>query len=175
MKMRGELPKPGYFKNQNSYFVKTVCSWYCSQVRRTRLKQLSSSSSNNSIEDKVISLVFPSVYTKLCVCVYVSCSVVSNPVDCSLPDSSVHGIFQARILEWVVIPFSSSLYIGLHLPPYSQHQFSSHKLVNKENPFIFVSYTWQKFCLMLSFYLNIEHGQGQTERILNHHQSVSLA
>ena len=81
MKKRGELPKPGYFKNQNSYFVKTVCSWYCSQVRRTRLKQLSSSSSNNSIEDKVISLVFPSVYTKLCVCVYVSCSVVSNPVN----------------------------------------------------------------------------------------------
>ena len=27
-------------------------------------------------------------------------------MDCSLPDSSVHGIFQARILEWVAIPFS---------------------------------------------------------------------
>ena len=29
-----------------------------------------------------------------------------NPVDCSLPGSSVHGILQARILEWVAIPFS---------------------------------------------------------------------
>ena len=29
-----------------------------------------------------------------------------NPVDCSLPGSSVHGIFQARILEWVAISFS---------------------------------------------------------------------
>ena len=29
-----------------------------------------------------------------------------NPVDCSPPDSSVHGILQARILEWVAIPFS---------------------------------------------------------------------
>ena len=29
-----------------------------------------------------------------------------QPVDCSLPDSSVHGILQARILEWVAIPFS---------------------------------------------------------------------
>ena len=29
-----------------------------------------------------------------------------NPMDCSPPGSSVHGIFQARILEWVVIPFS---------------------------------------------------------------------
>ena len=37
------------------------------------------------------------------------CSVLSdscNPIDCSLPDFSVHGIVQARILEWVVIPFS---------------------------------------------------------------------
>ena len=29
-----------------------------------------------------------------------------DPMDCSLPDSSVHGILQARILEWVAIPFS---------------------------------------------------------------------
>ena len=29
-----------------------------------------------------------------------------NPVDCSLPGSSVHGILQARILEWVAISFS---------------------------------------------------------------------
>ena len=28
-----------------------------------------------------------------------------NSVDCSLPGSSVHGILQARILEWVAIPF----------------------------------------------------------------------
>ena len=29
-----------------------------------------------------------------------------NPIDCSPPDSSVHGIFQARILEWVVTAYS---------------------------------------------------------------------
>ena len=29
-----------------------------------------------------------------------------NPMDCSLPGSSVHGLFQARILEWVAISFS---------------------------------------------------------------------
>ena len=28
-----------------------------------------------------------------------------NPMDCSPPDSSLHGILQARILDWVVIPF----------------------------------------------------------------------
>ena len=39
----------------------------------------------------------------------VSLSVMSNsfnPMDCSLPGSSVHGILQARILEWVAIPIS---------------------------------------------------------------------
>ena len=29
-----------------------------------------------------------------------------NPMDCSPPDSSIHGLFQARILEWVAISFS---------------------------------------------------------------------
>ena len=34
-----------------------------------------------------------------------SCPTLCKPVDCSLPGSSVHGILQARILEWVAIPF----------------------------------------------------------------------
>ena len=32
-----------------------------------------------------------------------SCLTLCHPMDCSLPGSSVHGIFQARILEWIVI------------------------------------------------------------------------
>ena len=35
-----------------------------------------------------------------------SCPTLCNPMDCSLPGSSVHGIFQARVLEWVAIAFS---------------------------------------------------------------------
>ena len=35
-----------------------------------------------------------------------SCQTLSDPMDCSLPGSSVHGIFQARGLEWGVIAFS---------------------------------------------------------------------
>ena len=35
-----------------------------------------------------------------------SCSALWDPMDCSPPGSSVHGILQARILEWVAIPFS---------------------------------------------------------------------
>ena len=35
-----------------------------------------------------------------------SCPTLCDPVDCSLPGFSVHGILQARILEWVAISFS---------------------------------------------------------------------
>ena len=34
------------------------------------------------------------------------CPTLRDPMDCSLPGSSVHGIFQARVLEWVAIAFS---------------------------------------------------------------------
>ena len=34
------------------------------------------------------------------------CLTLSDPMDCSLPGSSVHGIFKARVLEWVAIAFS---------------------------------------------------------------------
>ena len=35
------------------------------------------------------------------------CLTLSDPMDCSLPGSSVHGIFQARVLEWGAIAFST--------------------------------------------------------------------
>ena len=35
-----------------------------------------------------------------------SCPTLCDPMDCSLPGSSIHGILQARILKWVAIPFS---------------------------------------------------------------------
>ena len=55
-----------------------------------------------------------------------SCLTLSNTIECSLPGSSVHGIFQARVLEWVAIAFSDhtciqifkwlfSITLGLHL------------------------------------------------------------
>ena len=41
-----------------------------------------------------------------------SCPTLSDPMDCSLPDSSVHGVFQARVLEWGAIAFSMSFLRG---------------------------------------------------------------
>ena len=38
-----------------------------------------------------------------------SCQTLSDPMDCSLPGSSVHRIFQARVLEWGAIAFSIGL------------------------------------------------------------------
>ena len=37
-----------------------------------------------------------------------SCLTLSDPMDCSLSGSSVHGIFQARVLEWGAIAFSAT-------------------------------------------------------------------
>ena len=46
------------------------------------------------------------VYEKVKVLVTQSCLILCNPINCNQPGSSVHGILQARKLEWVAIPFS---------------------------------------------------------------------
>ena len=51
-------------------------------------------------------LPFPSPMQKSESEIVQSCPTLSDPMDCSLPGSSVHGIFQARVLEWGAIAFS---------------------------------------------------------------------
>ena len=58
----------------------------------------------------------------LVLCVYVfaqSCLPLCDPMDCSLLGSSVHGIYQARILEWVTTSFLQDIFLtqGLNLGP----------------------------------------------------------
>ena len=48
-----------------------------------------------------------------------SCPTLCDPIDCSQPGSSVRGILQARILEWVAVPFSRG-----SSPPRDQTQVS---------------------------------------------------
>ena len=53
--------------------------------------------------------IWPFVYIYVCLCVCLGaqlCPTLCNSMDCSPPDSSVHWILQAKILEWVAIPFS---------------------------------------------------------------------
>ena len=47
-----------------------------------------------------------------------SCPTLSDPMDCCLTGSSVHGIFQARVLEWGAIAFSD-IHIYIHIYKYT--------------------------------------------------------
>ena len=51
---------------------------------------------------------------------------LSDPMDCSLPGSSVHGIFQARVLEWGAIAFS-----GHYKRPETKEQKEVHLSIDK--------------------------------------------
>ena len=42
---------------------------------------------------------------------------LSDPMDCSLPGSPIHGIFQSRVLEWGAIAFSVSMLFSQIIPP----------------------------------------------------------
>ena len=59
----------------------------------------------NSLNPSAIDFLF-SFIVKVKVLVIQSCPTLYDPMDCSLPGSSVHGILQARILERVAMPFS---------------------------------------------------------------------
>ena len=54
----------------------------------------------------------------VCICHAQSCPTLCDPMDCSQPSTSVHGLLQERILEWVAISFSRDQtyvsYISLH-------------------------------------------------------------
>ena len=53
--------------------------------------------------------IYPKLQIKVKMLVTQSCPTLYNPLDCSLPGSSVHGIVQARILQWVTIPSPGDL------------------------------------------------------------------
>jgi len=56
---------------------------------------------------------------------------LSDPMDCSQPDSSIHGIFQARVLEWGAIAFSFDKYIGSQKYPSTIRKNRSESIMAK--------------------------------------------
>ena len=54
-----------------------------------------------------------------------SCPTLSDPMDCSPPGSSIHGIFQARVLEWGAIAFSAQVVLVLKNLPARQETWVS--------------------------------------------------
>ena len=89
-----------------------------------------------------------------------SCPTPSNPMDCSQPGSSIHGICQARVLEWVAIAFSltalgvvkTTVYGAFHcgakrsFPVTDPHLIPRHKFVN-----LFPKREWHPFLYKLSY------------------------
>ena len=80
-----------------------------------------------------------------------SCLTLSDPIDCSLPGSSIHGIFKARVLEWGAIAFSKRMS--------SRYQFNSFRDLNTVSCryILNIIYTWSlHFSLSLCLAGDIE-------------------
>ena len=96
-----------YFKN-NLYWkiISFSCLIELSRTSSTKLKK--AVISGGILASFLMGVIQVSLYDVWwCVCeVAQSCPTLCDPVDYSPPDSSVHGILQARILEWVAISFS---------------------------------------------------------------------
>ena len=80
------------------------------------------------------------------------CPTLSNPMDCSPPGSSIHGIFQTRVLEWGAIAFSM-IYCNNQLKKYrvsflrlAKGAFSVPLLMSMSEAFSVPFYTLIKFC-----------------------------
>ena len=79
----------GEFNSDDHYI------YYCGQesLRRNRVAIMVNKRVQNAVKESESEVVQ-------------SCPTLCDPVDCSLPGFSIHGILQARILEWVTISFS---------------------------------------------------------------------
>ena len=96
-----------------------------------------------------------------------SCPTLSNPMDCSLAGSSIHGIFQARVLEWGAIAFSDNCRHCLpnHGTSFSRTEgrFSEHFSLTQRSKDCFQEHPWNKaelgsqLCSFLSQLLNSQN------------------
>ena len=77
-----------------------------------------------------------------------SCPTLCNPMDCSLPGSSVHRVFQARILEWVAISFLQGIFPTQGLNPGLPHcrvKQTLYHLSHQGSPvWSFADWTWSR-------------------------------
>ena len=96
---------PGKFHRQRrlegySHGISMGWTWFSDSTIKIKIKAFSPGKESKYREN----LLF-----RECVCVLLTlvCLTLCNPTDWSSPGSSIHGTFQARILKWVSIPFSS--------------------------------------------------------------------
>ena len=75
-----------------------------------------------------------------------------NPMDCSLPGSSVHRIFQARILEWVAISFSQGIFLNQTQVPCLSGRFFTAELGGKIPKLSIVCHCFLDILVLQSFF-----------------------
>ena len=63
-----------------------------------------------------------------------SCPTLSDPMDCSLRGSSIHGIFQTRVLEWVAIAFSKLIHSSVCVCVYIYIYICQSQILNSSHP-----------------------------------------
>ena len=90
-----------------------VCVFVCVCVCKLSTHTCSEATERSTSFSRIIHFwtrlnCFPSLEMKVSQSCLILCDCMDcpDPMDCSLPGSSVHGILQTRILEWVAIPFS---------------------------------------------------------------------
>ena len=93
-----------------------------------------------------------------CCLVIKSCPTLCNPMDCSLPGSSVHGILQVRVLEWVSISFKKgSSWSNPHLLHWQVDSLPlSHQGSPKHSPIIWACRKWANQGKSLGLFATIE-------------------
>ena len=74
-----------------------------------------------------------------------SCPALCHPMDCSLPGSSVHSILQAKILEWVAIPFCRGSSQG-------SNSLTSLMYLVLAGGFFTTSTTWEALCYLATLF-----------------------
>ena len=95
--------KLSYFKGQHRKSKKTLTEWG---------QKVTDDTCGKGMEPE-------NLYDR-CVCVHAQCSL-HGPIDCSPPGSSVHGVFQATILEWVAMSSSQGSSLTHRLNPDLSH------------------------------------------------------
>ena len=93
-----------------------------------------------------------------------SCPTLCNPIDCSLPGSSVHEILQARILEWVAISFSRgsswprdqtliSLFVGRFFTSWATRGAKQYPVTSMLASSSLLHFIYKNWCAEMRFHL----------------------
>ena len=82
-----------------------------------------------------------------------SCPTLRDPMDCSLPASSIHGIFQARVLEWGYTAFSPKYLLTLKTWTTYRTTYSFYNIVIVQRMLNFIIISFITSCFLIFFFM----------------------